>query len=488
MAQLIDVPNLGQVEFPDDMSDDDIAKAIKRNALSYNQAEPKINATEGMSTTQKVLAGIGKGMTDLGRGAGQALGIVSDKEIADARALDEDLMSTGAGKVGNVVGQIASAAPAMLIPGANTYAGATLVGAATGALQPVTEDESRLTNTALGAAGGVAGQKLGNVIGNAVSNKLAKNALMKSRNATRDASLQAGLEAGYTVPRSLYNPTFLSNRIESIGGKAATLQQASIENQQVTNNLVRKALDLPEDAPLSMGTIEKVRKQAYDPYKAVSELSPGANKTLQELKQARADATGWFNAYNRSASPADLAKAKEFQSVADISEEVLEDYAKAANKSDLIPQLRNARKTIAKTYTVERALNKGTGDINAAVLGRLYDKNKPLSDGLDQIGRFATAFPKVARSNQDGAGISALEPLSAGMYAGLGQMATGNPAGLLAGGLPLLRTPARSLALSRLMQKPPTYGGGLLQLTNERPDLLPNLGVIGGGLLGANAN
>jgi hypothetical protein len=266
------------------------------------------------------------------------------------------------------------------------------------------------------------------------------------------------------------------------------LQQASIENQQVTNNLVRKALDLPEDAPLSMGTIEKVRKQAYDPYKAVSELSPGANKTLQELKQARADATGWFNAYNRSASPADLAKAKEFQSVADISEEVLEDYAKAANKSDLIPQLRNARKTIAKTYTVERALNKGTGDINAAVLGRLYDKNKPLSDGLDQIGRFATAFPKVARSNQDGAGISALEPLSAGMYAGLGQMATGNPAGLLAGGLPLLRTPARSLALSRLMQKPPTYGGGLLQIANERPDLLPNIGVIGGGLLGANAN
>jgi hypothetical protein len=461
--------------------------APSSNPFDQFDIEPA-KVTDGMSTTQQLLAGIGKGMVDLGRGAGQALGIVSDKEIADARALDEDLMSTGAGKVGNVVGQIASAAPAMLIPGANTYAGATLVGAATGALQPVTGDESRLTNTALGAAGGVAGQKLGNVIGNTVSNKVAQNALLKSRNATKDASLQAGMEAGYTVPRSLYNPTFLSNRIESIGGKAATLQQASIENQQVTDNLFRKAFDLPEDAPLSIGTLEKVRKQAYEPYKAVSELSPGASKTLQELKQARADATAWYNSYNRSANPEHLTKAKEFQEVAEIAEEVLEDYAKAGGKPELIGELRKARKTIAKTYTGERALNRATGNVNANVLGRLYEKGKPLSDGLDQIGRFATAFPKVARSNQDGAGISALEPLSSAMYAGLGQMATGNPAGLLAGGLPLLRTPARSLALSRLMQKPPSYGGNMLRLANDRPNLLPNAGVIGGGLLGANSN
>jgi hypothetical protein len=308
------------------------------------------------------------------------------------------------------------------------------------------------------------------------------------------------------VPRSLYNPTFLSNRIESIGGKAATLQQASIENQQVSNNLVRKALDLPEDAPLSMGTIEKVRQKAYEPYKEVAKLpvqkannpSPLFNagkapefnpaKELEKLKQARNDATAWFNSYNVSKSPEDLAKAKLLQQTADDTEQSLQAYARSVGREELVPKLIYARKTLAKTYTVERALNKGTGDINAAVLGRLYDKNKPLSDGLDQVGRFATAFPKVARSNQDGAGISALEPLSAGMYAGLGQMATGNPAGLLAGGLPLLRTPARSLALSRLMQKPPTYGGGLLQIANERPDLLPNLGVIGGGLLGANAN
>lgn len=446
------------------------------------------NVTDDMSTTQKVLAGVGKGMVDLGRGAGQMLGMMSEKDIADARALDANLMATTSGKVGNVIGQVAATAPAMLIPGANTYAGAALVGGATGALQPTVEGESRGANVALGAAGGVVGQKVGNVITDKLANKAAANAILKSKRATKDASLQAGLDAGYSVPRSQYNPTFLSNRLESIGGKAATLQQASINNQEVTNNLARKALNLADDAPLSAGAVDAVRKQAYEPYKEIASLSKGADNTLESLKQYRADANAWYKSYNMSANPEHLAKAKEFQELADVSESVLEDYAKAASKPELVGKLREARKTIAKTYTVERAMNKGTGDINAQVLGRLYDKGKPLSDGLDQIGRFSATFPKITRMNQEGAGISALEPMSSAMYAAGGSMVTGNPMGMVAGGLPLLRQPARSLALSRMMQSQPNYGGGLLNLGNEVSPMLPYIGTVGGGLLGANSN
>jgi len=39
MAKIIDVPNFGQVEFPDGMSDSDIESAIKRNAMSYRPQE-----------------------------------------------------------------------------------------------------------------------------------------------------------------------------------------------------------------------------------------------------------------------------------------------------------------------------------------------------------------------------------------------------------------------------------------------------------------
>lgn len=475
-------------------------------------ASEPIDPTADMSTTQKVLAGVGKGMTDLVRGVGQMRNDQYDKfaslpfnpkelatpkvlnvtnqEVADARKLDAPLMETKSGKVGNFIGQVAATAPAMLIPGANTYAGAALFGGATGAAQPVIEGESRGLNTALGTAGGLAGQYAGNKLTNAITNKISSNALAKAQNATRDETLKVAGEAGYKVPRSLYNPTFTSNRLESVGGKAAVLQQASAKNQEVTNNLVRQSLDLPDNVPLSIGTVEKVRKEAYKPYQEVASISKAASNALEELKQAKSDASAWFNSYNRSANPEHLAKAKDFQETADIAEQVLEDYAKQANKPELIGQLKQARKTIAKTYTVERAMNKGTGDIDARVLGRLFDKNKPLSDGLDVIGRFNTSFPKASQPTQQsaGAGISALEPMAGAIYGGVGQMATGNPSGLLAAGIPLLRSPARTLALSKMMQKTPQYGGNVLNLANKSSPLLPYLGTSFGGLLGANSN
>jgi hypothetical protein len=441
--------------------------------------------TADMTTTQKVLAGVGKGMTDLARGAGQMLGVVSEEDIKRARELDAPLMKTTAGKVGNFAGQ---AVPAMLIPGVNSYVGASLVGGGLGALQPTVKGESRALNTGFGALGGVIGQKVGNVASNAITKKVANNALLKAQNATRDATLQASSKAGFKVPRSLYNPSVLSNSLESFGGKAATLQEASAHNQKIINNITRNALGLPDNTPLSTGTLDKVRQQAYKPYQEVAGISKGAKNALEALKQAKSDANAWFNSYNRSANPEHLIKAKDFQETADIAESVLEDYAKQANKPELVKELMKARQTIAKTYTVERAMNKGTGDIDARVLGRLYDKNKPLSDGLDVIGRFRTSFPKAAQPTQQsaGAGISALEPISSAAYGLAGSIATGSPTGFLAAGIPLLRSPVRSLVLSKAMQKVPSYGGGVLNLANTTSPLLPYLGARTGGLLSAN--
>jgi hypothetical protein len=120
-------------------------------------AESQYNPTEGMSGSQRFLAGVGKGMTDVARGIGQAAGVVSQEDVAAARERDRPLMQTGAGMAGNIAGNVAAALPAMLIPGANTVTGATLVGAGLGAVAPTVEGESRLSNAAMGAAGGLAG-------------------------------------------------------------------------------------------------------------------------------------------------------------------------------------------------------------------------------------------------------------------------------------------------------------------------------------------
>jgi hypothetical protein len=119
----------------------------------------------GMSGTQQFLAGAGKAPVDLARGAGQVVGLYSRADVADSRAQDAPLMSTGAGRWGNLAGNVAQMLPAALIPGANTMAGAGAIGAASGLLQPSTSTAETLGNTALGGALGPAGIAAGRGLG-----------------------------------------------------------------------------------------------------------------------------------------------------------------------------------------------------------------------------------------------------------------------------------------------------------------------------------
>jgi hypothetical protein len=161
-----------------------LAAYIRQTQFNQSAQQPEtFDPTEGMSTTQKVLVGVGKGMTDIGYGAGQMLGLVSRDDVAKKREIDRAIMNTGAGKVGNFIGNAALAAPAALIPGANTMVGAGVIGAGLGFLQPSTSTEETLTNTALGGAGGVAGKWVGDKV---------VNSLLGSRIANARTGAQAG--------------------------------------------------------------------------------------------------------------------------------------------------------------------------------------------------------------------------------------------------------------------------------------------------------
>ena len=114
------------------------------------------NPTDGMSGTQKFLAGYGKSVADLARGIGQYTPFVSRKDVEESRRLDAPLMKTGAGIGGNIVGGMANLAPTAMIPGANTITGAGVLGAVTGAFQPSASTEETLGNVGFGALGGMA--------------------------------------------------------------------------------------------------------------------------------------------------------------------------------------------------------------------------------------------------------------------------------------------------------------------------------------------
>ena len=137
-----------------------VAQAYKAARAQQQTPAPTYDPTEGMSGTDKFLAGVGKAMTDVGRGVRQylpeSIGGLSNEQIQEARTLDQPLMNTGAGMAGNIVGNVAMAAPTALIPGAATIPGAAAIGAVSGALQPGVDAGERLKNIGIGGVAGAA--------------------------------------------------------------------------------------------------------------------------------------------------------------------------------------------------------------------------------------------------------------------------------------------------------------------------------------------
>ncbi len=277
-----------------------------------------------------------------------------------------------------------------------------------------------------------------------------------SANPVRDATLKEGQAAGYVVPPSSVNPSFFNNRMESIAGKAAVGQDAAARNQAVTNALAAKALGLPPDTAMTEGVLNTVRTTAAAPYRAVSSLSPVASSALEKLKETRAEASGFWKHYDRSADPKSLAEAKALSQKAEMYETAIEKIASRSGQPDLVDQLREARTTIAKSYDIERALNLGDANVSAPMIGRQLDKAgvKAKSGELATIGKMSEAFPQVMREGArvPTAGVSGTDAAASALLGTMGYGAAG-PVGIGAAALPLLRGPARAMVLSDTYQQ-----------------------------------
>jgi len=305
----------------------------------------------------------------------------------------------------------------------------------------------------------------------------------KTANALRGTKLSPQMQnavaearqAGYTVPPTQAGGGVVNRFLEGVAGKASTLQEASVRNQDITNKLATKSLGLSEDTVLTPEVLNTIREDAglaYEALKAlpkkpavladstmnraaVAEINPA--KMVEDLKIARKDAEGYYNAYARSAHPEDLAKAKAYKATATELENSLENYAKEMGKADLVPALRDARQLIAKTYTVEKAMNQTTGTIDAKEFAKRLQKGKPMSEELKQIGQFAQAFPKAAQMPErigGTIGISPLDVTAAGLTSGASLLGGEDKttSGALGLATLLARPAARKMVLSNNMQ------------------------------------
>jgi hypothetical protein len=446
--------------------------------------EKSYDPTEGMSTTDRVLSGIGMGMTKVGRAVGQAVGLVNQSDIDEANRLDAHLAATTGGKVGNVIGQGAAVAPAMFIPGANTYLGATAIGAGIGALTTEGGIADRAQGAAFGALGGAGGKALGDALGMGVRYVAGQRATAQAANAGRDAAAVQARGAGYTIPPADTNPTMTNELLNGLSGKIKTAQVASARNQGTTNALARQALGLAPDEQISIQGLEALRRQAGNSYSAAragGTIAPDAQyqNALQQLSSQYQGAAQSFPALARNEvqdlaiglnvpsiessaavdmvkvlregadkafSTGDKALGKANRQAAEELEGLLERHLTGQGSPDAVKAIQDARKLIAKTYSVQKGLNDATGDVSATALSKQLSKGKPLTDELRTIAEANLAFPKATQSLKEAP--KAVSPLDFAVAVTSGA-ATGNP--LMAATL-AARPAVRSVLLSKAYQ------------------------------------
>lgn len=492
-----------------------------------------VNPTEGNDFFQNMAIGAGKAVYDAGRGAGQmlrsvvpestanTLGLPTEADVAESRKRDAPLMNTAGGMVGNIGGNVAMTAA---LPGAGTYTGAVATGAALGALQPTVEGESRGVNTAIGGVAGGAGKYAGDKVMGAVTSRFAdetaRQVALRSQNASRDATLAAGREAGLVVPPATANPQSAWNSLlEGISGKIKTGQVASQKNREGLDRLSKEAIGLPADAPITKEALALVRKDAGQAYADIAnfgtyatdstfrsqllklsdaqqvlakEVPELANKEVLALveslnkpsfegtsviavsKALREKATAAFKAGETDAG-------RFYRGASDAVEDLVERNLMSTNQTGLLEAFRAARQTIAKSYTIEAALNEATGSVVGSKLAAQL-KNGKLSGGLKTAAEFSKAFPKATQEIRDS--IPATSPLD--WYASVGaSAASGSPLPMaLAAARPTIRSMLLSDPYQAAMTQPSYNVGSLLRAGNASEPVVkriaPGAATIGG--------
>jgi hypothetical protein len=443
------------------------------------------------------------------------------------------LYEQGAGDgidVGRLAGNVATALPLSMIPGANTYAGAAATGSVLGGTQPVKNGESRGKNAAVGGAFGVISKFVTDKAANAVKNQFVKKTTeaeaINIQNATKNETLKAGQDLGYVVPPSQANPSTTNQVLEGISGKIKTGQVASLKNQPITNNLVRKSLNLPEDAPLTVDTMNSVRAEAGKAYDFISNIPSikkdaayegailnlkGAYKNVEkEAPEIAGKYTKEFdnlitgmnkqefsgeganeiikllryegNNISPTANAAEKAVGKAQVKAADALEDLIERNLSKTGNTDAVQNLREARKLIAKSYDVQKSLTE-RGNVDARKLAAIGKKGR-LTGELEQVAKFAGAFPKATQEIDSS--IPATSPLD--WYAAMGtSVASGNPAPmLLAGARPGLRSAILSKPYQQAMTTSGKAGvgkslsvGNSLASNRMLRDAAPSIGTLG---------
>jgi hypothetical protein len=474
---------------------------------------------------ESAMAAFTKSMVDMPIGAAQLAtgGNLGTSQLAQnigqqaTQYQEENPISYGAGRVAGVVAPAMGAAN--VIGSIPSFAKASPLmqnigmGAALGAMTP---EETGKTGIELykeqakqGLIGGTLGaaltplQKLVGVLRGPEQTEQMAGAVKKAR------------DVGYVIPPSQAKGSLVNRALEGTAGKASTAQNASAKNQEITNKLVSKALGLPEEeiiTPEGLTNIRTIAGKAYENIENIGAIKPskeymeGLNKIASKPLKAQAGfpnakpspiidltdslKTDSFDGSAAIAKIIDLRDAantayagnqkllgKANKDAAELLENEIERHLKSSGQEGLLSEFRNARQLIAKTYTVEKALNPVSGNINAKSLAAELKKGKPLTEELKTAAEFAAQFPKATQTIESMGSLPQTSPLDIGAAGVMASLT--NPAALASLGI---RPGARAAALSGPVQNRLVQG----QISPEQSALARML-MLQGGIPATNA-
>lgn len=314
-------------------------------------------------------------------------------------------------------------------------------------------------------------------------------------NQIKNDAVTAGQEAGYEFPPATTNPSPGNRIVETIAGKAATQQHASVNNQGVTNDLMREDVGLPRanGGAITDAEIAQANAQAapgYNNIRNAGTITPPANFTAR-LDAALARNTGASRLSASLGNPQleavvnDLRGAQSFDASDAIDAiSMLRDRASSAYRAgdanigaayrqvsgviedaidhsltqqggqaaDVLGAYRASRQTFAKINTLEDVRNSATGNVVAGKLVAALNKDVPLTGNQRLVAQAAGQAPRAFAEPTNSAGVNHL-----GLWGSLGAAALaaheylpehwGVAGAAGAAAVPAARYLARSLAL-----------------------------------------
>ena len=412
-----------------------------------------------------------------------------------------------------LAGQV-RAATGVATTGALTGAGGQMVTEATG--QP-----------ALGVAASMAAP------GIVVSGAQARQARLQAeqrQNAVRDFTVRQAQREGFVTTPGSVTPNAQNVLVERLAGKQRVQDQATEQNQKVTDRLARRAVGIGNTDDLTRENMRRIRQEEFNKgYEPLNRIGPV--QTDQQFSQALDDVlsaytgpgksfpgaipqpvidlvqnyrVGQFNsadavsatrtlrdAANANRARGDHALGLAQRAISDALEDQIERTLTQSgnpNAQAVLDQFRASRQRMAISHAVEDSIVEGGGSINARKLANdLQTRGQYFSGDLDLIARFANIARPVMRTPGTTGTPGSQTLVNGGISGGLGGVvgyATGGPAAAAYGGLAgaiapqLVQSLAKNYLLSQFGQSRaiPTYSRpGVNALAGTDPRLLGSM-------------